>query len=188
MKKEYNITLEQASRLSVEFLKQSGKWRRMRRLLVLVALALACLYTWLKPPIVLHNGLSSPIMTLVISLMIYIPLLALVLYTVFRYIALNVPRKILEKEPEESWGSRTIEIAKGEIILCGGQMSQTFKLPFIDAVVETASGCHLLHGDQVYVGIPKSECSCAEIKQALKDAEPNQAAEVAAHKVAEPHR
>jgi len=177
MKKEYNLTMEQAVTLATEFLKNSPKRRRTHRLLIFAAPVLACAYALYRPPTASLGEQPAPMLALVLAVLVQIPLVALLLYLVFR-VALDLPiraaARMLQKQPKEFWGRRTVEVDNGEVSLRRDPMSQSFKVSYVDSVVETTNGIHLTHAGQVLISMPKTECSVEEMELALKETGSNQ--------------
>ncbi len=116
-------------------------------------------------------------LVLALAVFVQIPIIALLLYLVFRTVhdlPIRVAVRMLQKQPKEFWGHRSVEVTNGEIAVRREQMSQSFKVPYVDEVAETNNGIHLMHGAQVLVSIPKVACSGEEMRNALKEAGSNQ--------------
>ena len=74
----------------------------------------------------------------------------------------------LKKQPDDLWGERILEIDANEVTLRRNVMTSSFKKSFIDDVVETPSGYHVLHGKIILFAIPRSACSFEELMSKLK--------------------
>lgn len=175
MKKEYDLTNAQAITLATEVLKCSPLRRRTHRRLVFAALVLACAYSLCIPPIP-RGVLPPPGLAVLVAMLIQVAIVGLLLYLVFR-VALSLPIRLavrrIQQQPWEFCGRRTIEVADGEVALWREETSQSFKVAYVDEVMETASGIHLTHGAQVLTSIPKAVCTGEEMRQALRAAHSN---------------
>jgi len=76
---------------------------------------------------------------LALAVFVQIPIVALLLYLVFR-VALDLPIRVavrmLQRQPKDFWGRRTVEVAHGEVTLRREQMSQSFRVAYVDSGYE----------------------------------------------------
>ena len=172
MKLTYTVTVEQAVRSAKELMTRSPKWRIIRWSLPVVAVGLASGYSLLEPVHATINDQSSWAFSLVLTMIIQIPIVAIMIYALLFLLVcllpINVMSKGLHKLPSECWGERTLTISESDVTLQNNLGTRSLKKSIIDDIVETKSAYHLLWGKTCLFCIPKTACTLDELKRALE--------------------
>ena len=171
MNVKYNFEKDQAIRLYAEYFKYSPLWKRRRLLLVPLAILGACIFSAFQPIEAYHYEEYNLKSSIIATVTVQTPVVSLLLYAFLR-VLFRIPSKTiiagLKKQPDDLWGERILEIDANEVTLRRNVMTSSFKKSFIDDVVETPSGYHVLHGKIILFAIPRSACSFEELMSKLK--------------------
>lgn len=171
VKADYAMTAEQAANLATEFIRQSPRVRRWHRLRWLIAVGGGVAFAVLRPPHLEVNGVSSIPVTVAVAVLVQIPLVTLLIFFVLKMasdLPIRATVRAVRSRPKESWGQRTLEIVDGQVIVRSESATHSIKAALVENVLETKSGYHLVHGQQVLLSVPKTVGSLEELRNALQ--------------------
>lgn len=171
MHADYIMTPEKAANLAAEYIRQAHGGRKRHLRWWIIAVSGGCAISFFCPPELQVNGISSTPLTVAIAVLIQIPLVALMIFFILKMVGeapIHAVSRFAKEQPKDFSGPRTLEVEDGRIVIRSKISMYAIESALVENVLETKSGYHLTHGNQVLLSIPRSVGSLADLKTALR--------------------
>lgn len=171
MEMEYTQSKAQSKLIAWElFLSQSKLIKNLIKYLKPVAFAAACIYCAITPAKSIFNGKYDLISSILLTILVQMPLCALIFYTLLK-LALHAPKraidKAIERMPEEQWGIRKFTIAPDGIRSVSPGRELKVSLERINSITETEHAIALSDQQNPVFLLPKSAFALSEVAAAF---------------------